>query len=81
MPGYNGNIPPTGEILKTEEVIDRFWHLLPEAFHLNKKKIADWLQELLQKINVRLIETQRLYYQHPNTSKKYYDQSNQILLP
>lgn len=72
---------PTGEMLKVEEVIDRFSHLLPEVFQAHRKKVVEWLQTILQKINVRFIETQRLYYQQPSNSKKYYEQANQILLP
>lgn len=57
---------PTQEILSVEEVLERFSHLLPFNFKLQKE--PEWLEKLKSNIHIRLIESQRLLNFVPNRS-------------
>jgi predicted ATP-binding protein involved in virulence len=49
---------PTREVLSLEEVVNRFEGILPSTFTWQEE--PDWLEKLKIKINIRLIESQRL---------------------
>jgi predicted ATPase len=66
---HQWRLSPTGEILSDEELIERFWSHIPSdltreaRFPLGasaSSESRDWLLDLRSKIDVRLIETQRL---------------------
>ncbi len=48
---------PTKEILDLEDIYERFGEYLPKQF---QKEYPDWLKKIIDSINVRFIESQRL---------------------
>ncbi|MEB3249837.1 MAG: AAA family ATPase [Merismopediaceae bacterium] len=52
---------PDGDILSLEEIIERFGHRLPLTIGEEFKQLPEWLQNLRESLNVRLIESQRLF--------------------
>ncbi|MBD2500347.1 AAA family ATPase [Anabaena azotica] len=65
---------PTGEALSLEEVIERFYNVIPSNFSLKLKhqKEPDWLEKLKKDIHIRLVESQRLLNFVPNRSSITY---------
>jgi predicted ATP-binding protein involved in virulence len=51
---------PTREMLSLEDVLERFGELLPPGLVLSPKNAPEWIKQLSEGIQVRLIETQRL---------------------
>ncbi len=52
---------PTDEVLSLEEVVERFGDYLPSEFQLSdSKEEPEWLKNVKNTINIRLIESQRL---------------------
>ena len=48
----------TGDMYSTEELIDRYAHLLPEEYA--RKQMPEWLRSAISSVKVHLVETQRL---------------------
>ena len=70
----------TGERLSVEEVIDRFEDRLPPGIRNISSGDPDWLTELKQHLQVRLIESQRLLNAISNrVSRKYNEEM--VMLP
>lgn len=51
---------PTGEVFTTEGAVSRFAHLLPSEFSTVPVE-RDWLRVLKKDVNIRFIESQRLF--------------------
>ncbi|MBD2018357.1 AAA family ATPase [Microcoleus sp. FACHB-53] len=68
---------PTGETLSLNEVIDRFEDLLPSK--VKSREEPEWLENLKNNINVRLIESQRLLNVVPSRSSRLYSGAPSML--
>ena len=69
---------PTQEIFTLDEVLDRFASKLPFQ-HMRKERDPEWLKEILGKINVRFIETQRLLSYKGNRRMRDYESKTSLV--
>ncbi len=70
----------TDEILSLEEVLERFNHLFPQHINtLYSIKEPDWLIDIKNNINIRLIESQRLLNFTTTRSSIRYDKSSSMI--
>jgi predicted ATP-binding protein involved in virulence len=67
----------TGETLSLNEVIDRFEDIIPSK--LKSREEPEWLENLKNNINVRLIESQRLLNFVPSRSSRLYSGAPSML--
>ena len=75
--GRNWIYSPTNEVLSLEDIVERFGELLP--IESSSKKEPTWLKELKESINIRFIESQRLFKLSDNRQSQRYEKRPSML--